>query len=105
MTVQCADRPHCDPGISAPVTVIPGIVFAEHLDSRLRAYDSATGEIVWEYDTHQEVTTVSGEPAMGGSMSGATGPVVANGRLYANSGYGIYFHTPGNVLLAFEVAD
>lgn len=105
MTDQCADRQHCDPGISAPVTAIPGIVFAGHLDSRLRAYDSATGEIVWEYDTHQEVTTVSGEPAMGGSMSGATGPVVANGRLYANSGYGIYFHTPGNVLLAFEVAD
>ncbi len=38
-------------------------------------------------------------------MSVATGPVIANGRVYANSGYGIYFHTPGNVLLAFEAED
>jgi hypothetical protein len=24
--------------------------------------------------------------------------------LFVNSGYGIYFHMPGNVLLAFELA-
>ncbi len=101
----CEEREHCDPGISAPVTAIPGVVFAGHLDSRLRAYDSATDEVIWEYDTHQEVITLSGEPAKGGSMSVATGPVIANGRVYANSGYGIYFHTPGNVLLAFEAED
>jgi polyvinyl alcohol dehydrogenase (cytochrome) len=33
-------------------------------------------------------------------MSGS-GPVVADGMLYVNSGYGIYQHIPGNVLLAF----
>ena len=101
----CADREHCDPGISAPVTAIPGIVFAGHLDSRLRAYDSESGEVLWEYDTFQDVTTVSGEVAHGGSISGGTGPVIANGKVYANSGYGVYFHTPGNVLMVFEVDE
>ena len=100
----CGDRKDCDPGISAPVTAIPGIVFAGHLDSRLRAYDSSSGKVIWEYDTYQEVTTISGEVAHGGSISGATGPLIANGKVYANSGYGIYFHTPGNVLMVFEVA-
>lgn len=101
----CADREHCDPGISAPVTAIPGVVFAGHLDSRLRAYDSRNGEVLWEYDTFQDVMTVSGEVAHGGSISGGTGPIIANGKVYANSGYGIYFHTPGNVLLVFEVGE
>ncbi|MFT5133160.1 MAG: polyvinyl alcohol dehydrogenase (cytochrome) [Gammaproteobacteria bacterium] len=102
---SCADREHCAPGISAPVTAIPGIVFAGHLDSRLRAYDSKNGEVLWEYDTFQDVTTVSGEVAHGGSMSGGTGPIIANGKVYANSGYGVYFHTPGNVLLVFDSSE
>jgi len=101
----CLEREHCDPGISAPVTAIPGIVFAGHLDSRLRAYDSESGEVLWEYDTFQDVTTVSGEIAHGGSMSGGTGPIIAKGKVYANSGYGIYFHTPGNVLMVFEITE
>ncbi|MCZ6527027.1 MAG: PQQ-binding-like beta-propeller repeat protein [Gammaproteobacteria bacterium] len=101
----CAERKDCDPGISAPVTAIPGVVFAGHMDAWLRAYDSTTGKVLWEFDTFQEIKTVSGEIAHGGTMSGGSGPVVANGRVYANSGYGIYFHMPGNVLLVFEVAD
>ena len=28
--------------------------------------------------------------------------MVVGGTLYAASGYGIYFHMPGNVLLAFS---
>jgi polyvinyl alcohol dehydrogenase (cytochrome) len=34
---------------------------------------------------------------------GGGGPVVNNGMLYAASGYGVYFHLPGNVLYAFSV--
>ena len=101
----CADREHCDPGISAPITAIPGVVFAGHLDSWLRAYDSESGEVLWEYDTFQDVTTVSGEVAHGGSINGGTGPIVANGKVYTNSGYGIYFHTPGNVLMVFDAEE
>jgi polyvinyl alcohol dehydrogenase (cytochrome) len=96
----CGDLQFCNPGISAAVTAIPGAVIAGHLDGRLRVYDSADGAVLWEYDTRQSFETVSGEIAHGGSMSGG-GPVVADGMLYVNSGYGIYFHMPGNVLLAF----
>jgi polyvinyl alcohol dehydrogenase (cytochrome) len=39
-------------------------------------------------------------PARGGSLDTA-GPTVANGMLFANSGYGKFFGMPGNVLLAF----
>ncbi len=96
-----ADNPFCDPGISSAVTAIPGAVIAGHMDGRLRIYAAADGAVLWEYDTLQDQLTVSGETARGGSMSGG-GPAVAGGMLYVNSGYGLYFHMPGNVLLAFR---
>ena len=96
----CDGLQFCNPGISSAVTAIPGAVIAGHLDGRLRIYGSNDGDVLWEYDTRQAVETVSGESANGGSMSGG-GPTVADGMLYVNSGYGIYFHMPGNVLLAF----
>jgi polyvinyl alcohol dehydrogenase (cytochrome) len=96
----CDGMQFCNPGISSAVTAIPGAVIAGHLDGRLRIYDADDGTVLWEYDTRQTVETVSGAPAHGGSMSGG-GPTVADGMLYVNSGYGIYFHMPGNVLLAF----
>ena len=34
---------------------------------------------------------------------GGSAPIVKDGHLYVNSGYGIYFHMPGNVLLVFSV--
>jgi len=97
----CGDRKDCDPGISQAITAIPGLVFAGHMDGRLRAYDSATGQVLWEVDTDHEWDTLSGETAHGGSFGGGSGPMVVNGRVYANSGYGLYFHMPGNVLLVF----
>jgi len=100
----CADIEHCDPGISAPVTAIPGAVIAGHMDGRLRIYASETGEVLWELNTLRDFTSVSGATARGGSFSGS-GPVVADGMIYVNSGYGIYNHMPGNLLLAIGVAD
>lgn len=94
------DRPFCDPGVSAPITAGPGVVFAGHLDGVLRAYDQRSGEVVWDYDTTQPHVGVNGLEGRGGSMSGA-GPTVAAGHLIVNSGYGLYFHEPGNVLLVF----
>jgi len=41
----------------------------------------------------------SGKPTHGGSFSGG-GVSVANSMIYVNSGYGIYNHMPGDVLLA-----
>ncbi len=97
----CGQRKDCDPGISQAVTAIPGVVFAGHMDGRLRAYDSSTGKVLWEVDTDREWPTLSGEPARGGSFGGGAGPMVVDGRVYSLSGYGLYFHMPGNVLLVF----
>lgn len=102
-TDTCGGREFCFPGISAAVTVIPGIVFAGAMDGHLRAYDSASGEVLWDIDTLREYETLSGEVARGGALGGANGPIVADGVIYANSGYGIYAHMPGNVLLVFGV--
>ena len=102
---RCGDeRPFCDPGISAAVTAIPGAVIAGHLDGMLRAYDGESGEVLWQYDTTQTVIGVNGETGAGGGMSGSAGPFVYRGHLVANSGYGLYYHEPGNVLLVFAPA-
>ncbi|KZX58229.1 hypothetical protein A3709_01830 [Halioglobus sp. HI00S01] len=37
-------------------------------------------------------------------LAAGTGPVFNGDTVYMNSGYGIYFHMPGNVLLAYELA-
>ena len=37
-----------------------------------------------------------------GAHSGGPGPVVRDGYVAVNSGYGMYFHMPGNVLLVFR---
>jgi polyvinyl alcohol dehydrogenase (cytochrome) len=97
----CAGRQFCDSGVSAAITSIPGAVLAGHMDGRLRAYDASDGKVVWEVDTTREWKTVSGELARGGSFGGGAGPMVVNGKLFAVSGYGLYFHMPGNVLLVF----
>ena len=98
---RCGDeREFCDPGVSAPLTAVPGVVFAGHLDGVLRAYAAGDGEVLWQFDTTQTVTGVNGLEGRGGGMSGA-GPAVGDGHLAVNSGYGLYFHEPGNVLLVF----
>lgn len=97
----CRGKQYCDPGISAAATAIPGAVLAGHLDGRLRAYDRRSGRVLWQWDTTRQVRTISGAMASGGSMSGP-GPAVYQGYVVANSGYGLYFHMPGNVMLVFR---
>lgn len=96
----CGDREHCDPGVSAATTAIPGAVIAGHLDGWLRAYGRDDGELLWSWDTTQPVKSVTGAIGHGGGMSGP-GAAVYEGRLVVNSGYGMYYHMPGNVLLVF----
>ena len=100
----CRGRQFCDPGILASIAAIPGAVFAGHMDGRIRAYDSASGKVIWEFDSSEQIETLNGTIARGGSVGGG-GPVVYNGMVYVNSGYGLYFHMPGNLLLAFGVRD
>jgi polyvinyl alcohol dehydrogenase (cytochrome) len=98
----CHGRQYCDAGILASIAAIPGAVFAGHMDGRLRAYDSATGKVLWQYDTSSSLRTLGGATAHGGSIGGG-GPVIYDGMVYENSGYGLYFHMPGNLLVAFSV--
>ena len=92
----------CSAGQPGAVAAIPGVVFATSLDGHLRAYDSANGKIIWDFDTLQDFQTVNGIKARGGSMNG-TGPAVAGGMLFSNSGYSRNPVMPGNVFLAFSV--
>jgi len=88
-------------GISAAVTVIPGVVFAAGLDGMLHALSTFDGRELWSYDTTREVKTVNGLTASGGSI-GSAGPTVAGGMLMVTSGYtGFQSGQPGNLLLAF----
>lgn len=99
----CGDLDYCSPGISAAATAIEGAVLAGAMDGRLRAYDRDTGSVIWEFDSVKTFDTLDGQTAQGGSFGGGQGPVFKDGMMYINSGYGVYFHMPGNVLLAFEL--
>jgi polyvinyl alcohol dehydrogenase (cytochrome) len=90
------------PGLTAGVTVIPGVVFTAGLDGMLRAFTTLDGRPLWQYDTTQEVKTVNGVPGKGGSI-GSAGPTVAQGMVFVTSGYtGFQGGQPGNLLLAFS---
>ena len=93
-------RPFCDPGVSAAITATDRAVIAGHLDGIIRIYDSASGEIIWTYDTTVPVTGTNGVTAKGGGMSGS-GPALGAGHMVINSGYGLYNHEAGNALLVF----
>jgi polyvinyl alcohol dehydrogenase (cytochrome) len=101
----CGEREFCHPGISAAVTAVPGMVLTGGMDGVLRLHDAEDGQVLWQFDTTVELPTISGVKASGGSIGGASGPVVSGGRLFVNSGYGIYGHMPGNVLLVFSAED
>jgi len=93
-------RPGCGPGQGGALTAIPGAVLNSALDGGIRAYSATDGSILWLYNTLQDYVTVNGVKAKGGSMDG-NGPIVADGMVFVNSGYGGLVGTPGNVLLAF----
>jgi polyvinyl alcohol dehydrogenase (cytochrome) len=95
-------RPGCGAGQGGAVTAIPGAVFSGAHDGGLRAYASNDGKILWTFDANRSFETVNGVTANGASMDGP-GPIVVNGMLYVNAGYGGLVGRPGNVLLAFGI--
>jgi polyvinyl alcohol dehydrogenase (cytochrome) len=99
-TPVCASGQGCSAAQSAALTSIPGVVFSGGADGAVRAYASATGRVLWTYDTNRDFTTVNGVQADGGSIDGP-GPIVAGGMLYVTAGNAGFVGTPGNVLLAF----
>ncbi|MFI4933079.1 MAG: PQQ-binding-like beta-propeller repeat protein [Caulobacterales bacterium] len=100
-------RGACIRAQSAAPSVMPGVVFSGTLDGWFRAYDAATGKILWEYSTtaqiYDTVNGVKGQP--GGGIDGL-GPTIAGGMVYTMSGHNGASNTGGNgvnVLLAFSV--
>jgi polyvinyl alcohol dehydrogenase (cytochrome) len=88
-------------GVVGAVTLIPGVLLSGARDGMVRAASSRTGQLLWEFDSAKEFTTVNGITARGGSAASG-GPVVANGMVFIGSGYpGFQGGQPGNVLLAF----
>jgi polyvinyl alcohol dehydrogenase (cytochrome) len=102
--VPCGERRLCSPALSAAVSAIPGVVFSGSVSGFLRAYATGDGRLLWEVDTARDYATVNGVPGQGGAIDGP-GPVIVDGMVYVNSGYGQWSGIPGNVLLAFEVRD
>jgi polyvinyl alcohol dehydrogenase (cytochrome) len=98
----CGNKTGCSPAQSAAVTAVPGAVFSGSMDGHLRAYSTKDGQIIWDVDTARDYKTVNGVIGGGGSLDGP-GPVVVDGMLYVNSGYGAWGGIPGNVLLAFSL--
>ncbi|GAB3311171.1 outer membrane protein assembly factor BamB family protein [Haliea atlantica] len=101
----CAGREFCQPGLSAASTAIDGGVMAGGMDGVLRLYEQDSGEVLWSFDSAREYPVLGGGSGRGGSFGGGAGPVFDDGMMYVNSGYGIYFHMPGNVLLAFGLEE
>jgi polyvinyl alcohol dehydrogenase (cytochrome) len=96
----CLGQFGCSAAQMAPPTAIPGALFSGSLDGHLRAYDTADGTLLWDFDTARKFETVNGISAHGGSLNGA-GPTIVGGMLYVNAGYTNAMG--GNVLLAFSV--
>lgn len=80
----------------------PGLVWIGAMDGQMRAFDSATGQILWSYDTAYKLQGTNGIPGHGGSI-GPTDATVANGQVYVMSGYAKWneHHLDGNVLFVF----
>jgi polyvinyl alcohol dehydrogenase (cytochrome) len=92
---------------SAAPAVMPGVVFSGTLDGWFRAYDSASGKIMWEYSTTaQTYSTANGNQAQPGGGIDGMGPTIAGGMVYTMSGFNGAARTGSNgvnVLLAFSV--
>lgn len=88
-------------GITAAVSLIPGVLFTGGVDGSLRAFATQDGAELWSFDTRAPVKTVNGVAAKGGTI-GNPGPVIAQGMVFASSGYvGFQKGMGGNLLLAF----
>jgi len=89
-------------GLSAAVLATPDLVFSAGLDGKIRAFDIATGELLWQAETAKSFEATNGISGHGGAID-VSGQVVADGWLYVQSGYSMFGQLPGNMLLAYRV--
>jgi polyvinyl alcohol dehydrogenase (cytochrome) len=104
-STPCAPpRRGCSPAQSGALSAIPGAVFSGSMDGHIRAFSTADGKLLWDFDTEKDFSAFNGITAHGGSLDGA-GPVIVDGMVYVNSGYPRFGGAIGNVLLAFSAED
>ena len=85
---KCGWQGRCGGAYASPPTVIPGLVFAAASDGHLRAFDVASGQKTWDFDTAgQTYSTVNGVEKQRGGPIESYGPTIAGGYLYLISGY------------------
>lgn len=89
-------------GLSAAATATEEVVFSGGLNGVLRAYDVASGELLWETATARPFETLNGVEGHGGAID-VDGQVLAGNWLYVQSGYSMFGQLPGNVLLAYKL--
>jgi polyvinyl alcohol dehydrogenase (cytochrome) len=87
---------------SAAASSAGDLAFAGSLAGIAYAFNAATGEVVWEYDTSEAFEAVNGLSAHGGGIDNP-GVQVAGDMLFVESGYSMFGAMPGNVLLAFKL--
>jgi outer membrane protein assembly factor BamB len=56
-------------GVTAAVSVVPGVIFVSCLDGTLRAFSTFDGRLLWQYNTTQRVQTVNGVPGKAGQSA------------------------------------
>ncbi len=88
---------------SAALSIANDVIFAPALDGKVRAFDIAQGELLWEFNTAQSFDTVSDTSAHGGAMDNVSVQFAGN-MVYMQSGYSTFGQLPGNILLAFELS-
>lgn len=92
----------CERALPAAASSSPGLVWEGGVDGKFRAYDSATGRILWTYDTIRTFQGVNGVEGIGSAMAGTgSGAVISNGMVYVQAGYVPEYAAQGHVLLAF----
>ncbi|MGB4248120.1 MAG: PQQ-binding-like beta-propeller repeat protein [Pseudohongiellaceae bacterium] len=94
----------CMDAYSAPASATDDLVVTGSLNGYLFAHDQRAGELVWEFNTAQDYTTVNAVPAKGGAID-STGPVFSGDYMIVNSGYATFGQMPGNAVLVFKLPD
>lgn len=97
---NCSWEGPCRNAFTGASALMPGAVFAGSWDGHERAFSTADGKVIWDFDTGRTFDAVNGAKASGGTIDHGS-QVIAGGMLYVNSG-GRQGH-PGNALLAFSV--
>ncbi len=90
-------------GLSAATLSTPELAFSGALDGKLRAFDIANGDILWQTDTAVPFAASNGVTGHGGAID-VSGQVMAGEWLYVQSGYSMFGQLPGNMLLAYRVS-